>query len=69
MPLLSPEPTWRPCTVTSHMRSVLDINLPSGSETIVQLVPGGRGPRHVGRGADQTISTCCVVAVQGARMR
>lgn len=46
-----PNPKWR-WTVTSDMRTILHINLTCGSKPIIELVPGGRGSRHVGRTAD-----------------
>ena len=39
------------CAVKSHMRTILDINLPSRAQPIVKLVPGGRASRHFRRGA------------------
>jgi len=49
--------------VKSDMRAILDVNLPSRTQPIVELVPGGPGARHIRRvtGADQAIPACCVV--------
>ena len=57
--------TKRNCAraVKSDMRAILHINLPSRAQSVVELVPGRPGPRHI-RGctsADQAIPTCRVI--------